>query len=304
MPFITIRTEEAIKAKMITAAQERYLAATGTEWLAVEVDPQTLTYGVVAAEINELENQVNQIGQNALPGPESPHLDQWVATSGIVRDAGESNQDLWDRYIAFRSKGDDTTEPGLELLAKRTSPNVLDIGFRIQTNLSVNVYLVSDEVNLITTPGLPSTELKDAISAVFNNTRTKNITDQFNLVNPTVTPISIYATIHYTPNIPNLAVLQNSVEQALFEYTASIRSFAIKKPCQGQFLEAGTLYSALFVVKDVIRISDYGFRRQGDATNQLYLAGINNGFYSCFDDVNIDPTPAVFGDINLIYTDT
>ena len=167
MPFITIRTEEAIKAKMITAAQERYLAATGTEWLAVEVDPQTLTYGVVASEINALEKQINQTGQTVLPGPESSHLDQWVATSGIVRETGESNQDLWNRYVAFRSKGDDTTEPGLELLAKRTSPNVLDIGFRIQTNLSVNVYLVSDEENLITTPGLPSTALKDAISAVF-----------------------------------------------------------------------------------------------------------------------------------------
>ena len=99
-------------------------------------------------------------------------------------------------------------------------------------------------------------------------------------------------------------VLQNNIEQALFEYTASIRGFAIKKPCQGQFLEAGSLYSALFAVKDVIRISDYGFRRQSDATNQLYLAGINNGFYSCFDDINIDPTPASFGDINLTYTDT
>lgn len=302
MPFIVIETSELLKTGMITGARARYLEATGHDWLAVDLDPQVLSFGVVADAINRKEQEWNESGIKALPGPESTHLDEWVATSGIRRNTGESNQQLWERYLDFRASGDETTEPGLTRIAKNNQ-SVLDIGFRVNTatDLSVDVYLVSNESIDGQLPGTPSIALNTAISVALNAIDVKVITDQFNVRHPTVIGFRIEATIHYNPEIQNLASFQAAVEEALLKYAADVRSFSIKKPCKGSALDNGELDRVLYGLKDVRRVSAHGFRRATDVSLQTYIDGIDNGFFSCENVVNIDPDAPVANQINLTF---
>ena len=302
MPFVVIRTAEAVKAGMITQAQADYLDATGETWDALPLDPQTLSFGVVGQGVHEAEVKFNDAGNAALPGPTSPHLDAWVATSGLTRMTDESNVELWERYIAFRQQGDGTTEPGLRQLALLGDSRVADIGFTVQSDLSVNVYLISNEPPPAFFSGVASTALNTAVGLILNNVNTKGLVSQFNVVAATVTPVRVDATIHYDSSVENLQVLQNAVSAAMIAYMLEARTFVNKKPCKGNFLDAGVMSKQL-LIPGVRRVSEYGFKRASDANILQYIEGGNNGFFTFDGRVLIDEAAPLANRINLAFTD-
>lgn len=300
MAFVQIRTSEAIRTGLVSSAQAIYLQETGQQWVVVDLDPQVLSFGVVADEVRRLEQNFEQAGQEALPGPQSPHLDVWVATSGIERNPGESNTDLWERYLETRATGDENTEPGLTRIAKQNA-NVLDIGFRVLPDLSVNVFAISSESIQDKLPGTPSDALNSAISGVLNDVGIKGLTDNYDVKDPTVTGYSLEVTVHYNVDIVNPAGFQNSIADDVLSYVRSVRSFDIKKPCTGRFLDTGELAGLLYRNPDVRRVSDAGFRLSDAGSLESYLAGVDDGFYSCDETLNINQDKPVYPQINLTF---
>ena len=221
-----------------------------------------------------------------------------------MRRSGESDDALWERYLAFRQRGSVSTEPGLRQIALDI-PNVTDIGFTPQNNGSMNVYIVSTETVSGELPGTSTAALRTQVSDALNDISVKNITDQFNVVEPTITQFTILYSLWYVKGLSSTVQLQNDLATATQAYVAEARGFGQKKPAQGHFLDSGALTQRLVAVPNVVRVQAPVFILAGEDARDadMYKAGIDNGFYSMAGEVHFNPASTQSGAINITLTE-
>lgn len=294
MPRPVVHTVEEIQSELITLTRIIFLRETGASWTHRDTDPIVLVLNAIAQKIHDGQQDNLQSYLDMLPGESSGEADVWSAMFNVHRTPGERTALLWARQQVAVNNYSSATEPALRDLAL-SIPNVQDVLFDRREDRDFDVYLVSKETPATgVLAGTPSADLNRQATATLNNIDIIHIDDEMHLQDPTVTGYLVEATLYY--NTLNLPALQRQVAEILRKYVVDNRSFT-------SVPDASQLAQAL-KVEGVNYVANYGFKLLPADTERLErLPAIENGFYSCDEEVLNNPAALQANKIHVTWVD-
>ena len=278
------------------------LALTGDVWDATDADGADLVLEAAASYVSTLRTEFNDLGNELLPGPDSPYLADMVALLGITPEAGESNASLWSKRALVLTEASLGSPVALRDLLTLSVDGVADVSFVTQSDGSQNVYLVSElDPPSGENPGIPTTAQNAAALALMNNGRSRHVGRPFTVVGPTATLYSIVMTVYYYAGAtPDVGALQTRLGE-------SLEAFVVDSRRLGVALAQSNLYDAARVegVSYVAGAFYTDSLQSGNPTPlELLDPADSSVFHTCAASVNTVAmlSAGADGEINLIWT--
>ena len=303
--IIEQKTPAAILAELNADTAQFVLEQTGETLDLANADGAALNNEATAGYLSDTREEFEEAAQDLLPSPTSSHLDDQVGLFGVERKTGETDQALWNRRADLLQESSLASAPALGRLALNVA-GVADVAFdKIVrdvggTNTRIDqAYLASSlapEGNAL--EGVPSDDLRTAVSTVLNANDAIHVGDVFECPAVTATAFGIYAVVYYDAEAnPDLVALQTAV-------SLEARNWVVASRRLGEKVSLFGFYRALGAVQGVADVNGDFYTGALGASPQEELAGVANQFHSCAATVNVVGAigSGTQGQINITYT--